>query len=56
MPFNTVAYELVPANADRSHDERIEEARKANRNSLLLLVAKGGKAAEMRFIALKLKE
>jgi hypothetical protein len=29
VPFNTVAYELVPANADRSHDERIEEARKA---------------------------
>lgn len=33
MPFNTVAYELVPANADRSHDERIEEARKAMRLS-----------------------
>ena len=28
MPFNTVAYELVPANVDRSADERIEEARK----------------------------
>lgn len=35
---------------------RIDEARKANKNSLLLLVAKGGKAGEMRFIALKLKE
>ena len=35
---------------------RIEEAKKANRNSLLLLVAKGGKAGEMRFIALKVKE
>jgi serine protease Do len=34
---------------------RIEEARKANKNSLLLLVAKGGKAGEMRFIALKIK-
>ena len=35
---------------------RIEEARKANKTSLLLLVAKGGKQGEMRFIALKLKE
>ena len=35
---------------------RIEEAKKANKNSLLLLVAKGGKAGEMRFIALKLKK
>ncbi len=35
---------------------RIEEAKKANKNSLLLLVAKGGKAGEMRFIALKIKE
>ncbi len=35
---------------------RIEEAKKANRNSLLLLVAKGGKGGEMRFIALKIKE
>ena len=35
---------------------RIEEAKTAKRNSLLLLVAKGGKAAEMRFIALKVKE
>ena len=35
---------------------RIEEAKTAKRNSLLLLVAKGGKAAEMRFIALKIKE
>jgi serine protease Do len=35
---------------------RIDEAKKANKNSLLLLVAKGGKASEMRFIALKLKE
>ncbi len=34
---------------------RVEEAKKANKNSILLLIAKGGKAAEMRFIALKLK-
>lgn len=34
---------------------RIEEAKKANKNSILLLVAKGGKASEMRFIALKIK-
>ena len=35
---------------------RIEEAKKAKKTSLLLLVAKGGKQGEMRFIALKLKE
>ena len=35
---------------------RIDEAKKASKNSLLLLVAKGGKAGEMRFIALKIKE
>ena len=35
---------------------RVEEARKANKNSILLLIAKGGKQADMRFIALKLKE
>lgn len=34
---------------------RIEDAKKANKGSLLLLVAKGGKQGEMRFIALKLK-
>jgi serine protease Do len=34
----------------------IEEATKANKNSVLLLVSKGGKQAEMRFIALKLKK
>jgi serine protease Do len=34
---------------------RIDEAKKANRNSILLLVAKKGKAGEMRFIALKVK-
>ena len=34
---------------------RVEEAKKANKNSILLLIAKGGKSAEMRFIALKLK-
>lgn len=34
---------------------RVEEARKANKNSVLFLVSKGGKQAEMRFIALKLK-
>ncbi len=33
VPFNTVAYELVPANVERSHDERIEEARKAMKMS-----------------------
>ncbi|MBU3750620.1 MAG: hypothetical protein FGM52_09230 [Mycobacterium sp.] len=31
MPFNTVAYELVPANVERSHDERVEEACKATK-------------------------
>ena len=35
---------------------RVEEATKAGKNSVLLLVAKGGKQAEMRFIALKLKK
>ena len=35
---------------------RIEEAQKANKSSILLLVAKAGKAGEMRFIALKLKK
>ena len=35
---------------------RVEAARKSNKNSILLLVAKGGKAGDMRFIALKLKE
>ena len=35
---------------------RIDEAKKANRNSILLLVAKKGKAGEMRFIALKVKD
>ena len=34
---------------------RIDEAKKANKNSILLLVAKGGKQGDMRFIALKLK-
>jgi serine protease Do len=34
----------------------IEEATKATKNSVLLLVSKGGKQAEMRFIALKLKK
>ncbi len=34
----------------------IEEATKASKNSVLLLVSKGGKQAEMRFIALKLKK
>jgi len=29
VPFNTVAYELVPANVERSADARVEEARKA---------------------------
>lgn len=29
MPFNTVAFEIVPSNVDRPHEERIEEARKA---------------------------
>jgi serine protease Do len=35
---------------------RIEEAQKSNKSSILLLVAKGGKAGDMRFIALKLKK
>jgi serine protease Do len=34
---------------------RVEEAEKAGKNSVLLLVAKGGKQSEMRFIALRLK-
>ena len=34
----------------------IEEATKAGKNSVLLLVSKAGKQAEMRFIALKLKK
>ena len=34
---------------------RIDEAKKAGKNSILLLIAKGGKSGEMRFIALKLK-
>lgn len=33
-----------------------EEARKAGKSSLLLLISKSGKASEMRFIALKLKD
>ena len=33
---------------------RIDEAKAAGKTSILLLVAKGGKQAEMRFIALKL--
>jgi serine protease Do len=36
--------------------DRIEEAKKAGKSSVLLLIAKGGKASEMRFIALKVKE
>ena len=35
---------------------RIEEASKAGKSSLLLLVAKGGKQGEMRYIAVKLKK
>jgi serine protease Do len=35
--------------------ERVDEAEKAGKSSVLLLVAKGGKQSEMRFIALKLK-
>ena len=34
----------------------IEEATKSGKNSVLLLVSKAGKQAEMRFIALKLKK
>ncbi|MEI8179948.1 Do family serine endopeptidase, partial [Aestuariivirga sp.] len=34
---------------------RVEDATKAGKNSILLLIAKGGKSGEMRFIALKLK-
>ncbi len=36
--------------------ERVDEAEKAGKSSVLLLVAKGGKQSEMRFIALKLKK
>jgi serine protease Do len=35
--------------------DRVDEATKAGKTSILLLVAKGGKQTEMRFIALKLK-
>jgi serine protease Do len=35
---------------------RIEEATKAKKSSILLLVAKGGKAGDMRFIALKINK
>ena len=35
---------------------RVDEARKANKNSILLLVSKGGKQADMRFIALKIRD
>jgi hypothetical protein len=35
---------------------RVEESQKANKSSILLLVAKAGKSGEMRFIALKLKK
>jgi serine protease Do len=35
---------------------KVEEAEKNGKNSVLLLVAKGGKQSEMRFIALKLKK
>ena len=34
---------------------RVKEAEEAKKSSVLLLVAKGGKKSEMRFIALKLK-
>jgi serine protease Do len=36
--------------------DRVKEAEEAKKGSVLLLVAKGGKQAEMRFIALKLKK
>jgi len=36
--------------------ERVDEAEKSGKSSVLLLVAKGGKQSEMRFIALKLKK
>ena len=35
---------------------RVGEADKAGKSSVLLLVAKGGKQGEMRFIALKIKK
>lgn len=35
---------------------RVDEAKKNNKNSILLLVAKGGKSSEMRFIALKVRK
>lgn len=33
MPFNTVAYELVPPNVDRDHEQRLTEVRKMMRLS-----------------------
>ncbi|MCA3562060.1 MAG: DegQ family serine endoprotease [Aestuariivirga sp.] len=35
---------------------RVGDAKKAGKSSILLLIAKGGKSGEMRFIAVKLKE
>ena len=37
-------------------DARVKEAEKDGKNSVLLLVSKGGKQGEMRFIAVKLKK
>jgi serine protease Do len=35
---------------------RADAAKKAGKSSLLILIAKGGKSSEMRFIALKIKD
>jgi serine protease Do len=37
-------------------DARVKEAEKGGKNSVLLLVSKGGKQGEMRFIAVKIKK
>jgi serine protease Do len=45
---------VVQAPVDVSR--RVEEIKKDNKTTILLLVAKGGKQSEMRFIALKLQK
>jgi serine protease Do len=45
-----------PVEAAGDISKAIEEAEKAKKSSVLLLIAKGGKASETRFIALKIKK
>ncbi len=45
-----------PVEAASDISKAIEEAEKAGKSSVLLLAAKGGKSAETRFIALKIKK